>query len=130
MSPTQLDRILEVAPETARGLRHVPVSLDVFDTHFPRFPVLPGVLLLGGLFELAAALLEKRLGGTWTAAGAERVRFLHVVQPGDTVLFGVSLLELAPESALLEGAVDVDGRRVATVARLALNGARPAPPAP
>jgi len=120
VKPDQLDRTLEVQPDSARGLRHVPASLDVFDTHFPLFPVLPGVLLLGGLFELAAVLLQERAGGRWDAASAERVRFHRFVQPGDTVELRVTVVQFAPDRAELEGTGEVDGRRVASVARLVL----------
>jgi len=53
-----LDRVLELEPRTrARGLRNVPSTLDVFDSHFPRFPVLPGVVVLDSLAELARLVL-------------------------------------------------------------------------
>ncbi len=43
-----------------RRIRNVPNTLAIFDSHFPRFPVLPGVLILGSLGELAGVLLEER----------------------------------------------------------------------
>ena len=72
---TTLDRVLEIDPEKqARAIRNVPNTLAIFDSHFPRFPVLPGVLMLGSLAELSARLLEKKAGGRWRLAGADQVR--------------------------------------------------------
>ena len=49
---TRLDKLVEHEPgRRAVGVRHVPNTLDVFDTHFPRFPVLPGVLIIDDLTD-------------------------------------------------------------------------------
>ena len=43
---TTLDRIVSVEPgKSAEAIRNVPNTLAIFDSHFPRFPVLPGVLM-------------------------------------------------------------------------------------
>ena len=47
-----------------------PNTLAIFDSHFPRFPVLPGVLMLGSLGALCGELLEKRDGQALAAAPA------------------------------------------------------------
>ena len=65
---TTLDRILEIDPEKgAKALRNVPNTLSIFDSHFPRFNVLPGVLIYAyaisnfRLFSLQTALDQFRL---------------------------------------------------------------------
>jgi 3-hydroxyacyl-[acyl-carrier-protein] dehydratase len=116
---TTLDRVLEIDPEKqARAIRNVPNTLAIFDSHFPRFPVLPGVLMLGSLAELAARLLEKKAGGRWRLAGADQVRFRHFVQPGDQMQLSVELKEFSAGAAVLSASIRVDDRVVATARKL------------
>ena len=69
---TGVDRVTELVPGvSARGVRGVGGTMDLLDDHFPDFPVLPGVLLLGPLAELAAIVeaASLRPGGAGAAAG-------------------------------------------------------------
>ena len=116
---TTLDRIVSVEPgKQAVALRNVPNTLSIFDSHFPRFPVTPGVLILGSLGTLAAHLLEEETGKTWKLAGADRVGFRHFVQPGDQMELTVSLKERTDEEATLSGEVKVDGKVVTRARKL------------
>ena len=114
---TTLDRIVRVTDDEAEAIRNVPNTLAIFDSHFPRFPVLPGVLILGSLGSLCGELLERRTGRAWRPAGAERVAFRHFVQPGDQLVFTVKLTDLSDTEAAFAGEVAVDGK-VVTRARL------------
>ena len=116
---TTLDRIVSVEPgKQAVALRNVPNTLSIFDSHFPRFPVTPGVLILGSLGTLAAHLLEEETGKRWKLAGADRVGFRHFVQPGDQMELTVSLKDRTDEEATLSGEVKVDGKVVTRARKL------------
>ena len=116
---TTLDRVTSVEPgKRATAMRNVPNTLAIFETHFPRFPVLPGVLILGTLGELAAHLLEQESGGAWRLKGAERVAFRRFVQPGDQLELSVELIDRSAEEATLSGQVTVDGTLVTRARRL------------
>jgi 3-hydroxymyristoyl/3-hydroxydecanoyl-(acyl carrier protein) dehydratase len=105
-----IDRILEVGPgEYAVAIVNVPNTLTVFDTHFPRFPVLPGVLLLDAMGEVAR--LVARVGRQRAVHGA---RFRHYVRPGDQVRITVH----ATDHGAFVAVAEVDGRKVATVRSL------------
>ncbi len=70
-----LDRIVSVEPGTgAVALRNVPNTLSIFDSHFPRFHVLPGVLILGSLGALGALLLEQETEQPWRLVGGRQGR--------------------------------------------------------
>lgn len=115
---TSLDRIVTLEPgKPAVGLRNVANTLSIFDSHFPRFPVLPGVIILGTMGELAGLLLAEQTGDQWRLAGAERVRYRHFVRPGDQMEVVVDLKELSDEAASFSGDAKVDGKSV-TTARL------------
>jgi 3-hydroxyacyl-[acyl-carrier-protein] dehydratase len=116
---TGLDGIVSVEPgKEALGFRNVPNTLAIFDSHFPRFHVLPGVLILGSMGTLAAHLLEQETGKTWRLAGAGQVGYRHFVQPGDQMEISVSLKERTDESATLSGEVKVDGKLVTRARQL------------
>lgn len=116
---TAVDRVLEVEPGVrARAIRNVPNTLAIFDSHFPRFPVLPGVLILGSLGVLAAELLEADGGTRWRLAGANQVGFRHFVGPGDQMELTVELKERSDEAAVLSGDVKVEGKLVTRARRL------------
>jgi 3-hydroxyacyl-[acyl-carrier-protein] dehydratase len=116
---TTIDKVLEMDPEKgARGLRNVPNTLDIFDSHFPRFPVLPGVLILGSLGELAARHLELRTGQRWRLARAGTIQFRLFVQPGDQMLLAVDLKDFSPTSALYSASVKVNDKPVTVVRKL------------
>jgi 3-hydroxyacyl-[acyl-carrier-protein] dehydratase len=118
---TTLDRIVSVEPGvSASAIRNVPNTLAIFDSHFPRFHVLPGVLILGSLGELAAHLLAEETGDEWRLAGAGQVGFRHFVQPGDQLELTVQLKERTDESATLSGDVKVDGKLVTRARNLRL----------
>ena len=82
--------------DDAEAIRNVPNTLAIFDSHFPRFPVLPGVLILGSLGRSRRAAAAPD-GQAWRLAGAERVGFRHFVQPGDQLVFTVTLKELTDD---------------------------------
>lgn len=118
---TTLDRVLSVEPgASATAIRNVPNTLAIFDSHFPRFHVLPGVFILGSLGALAARLLEEDTSRAWRLAGAGQVGFRHFVQPGDQLELTVTLKSRTDDSAELSGEVKVDGKVVTRARRLTL----------
>jgi 3-hydroxyacyl-[acyl-carrier-protein] dehydratase len=114
-----LDRIVSVeVGQTATAVRNVPNTLAIFDSHFPRFNVLPGVLILGSLGALAGELLERETGTPWRLIGADRVGFRHFVQPGDQLELSVTLKDRSDTGAVLTGEASVDGRVVTRARKL------------
>lgn len=112
------DRLLEVVVgERAAAVRNVPATLTCFTDHFPRHPVLPGVLLL----ESMAALARSAAGpGTWRLAAVRGVRFKHFVGPGDQVRLTVEVTAHGPHRTECRATARAGGRVVATARVLAL----------
>lgn len=113
-----LDRVLEVEPG-ARGaaVRNVTSTMSILDTHFPRMPVLPGVLLLGDMVAVAALVAP---GGGWELGSARRVRFRRFVRPGDQVVIEVRVIGVEEDRVLVRATARVDGAVVATARELVL----------
>jgi 3-hydroxyacyl-[acyl-carrier-protein] dehydratase len=115
---TTLDRVVRVDEDEAEAIRNVPNTLAIFDTHFPRFHVLPGVLMLGSLGVLCGELLEQRTGKRWRLKGADRVGFRSFVQPGDQLVLTVKLKDLGDGEATLTGEASVGDKLVLRARKL------------
>jgi 3-hydroxyacyl-[acyl-carrier-protein] dehydratase len=112
------DRMLELEPgKRARAIRNVPMTLAIFDSHFPRQETMPGVLILGTMGKVAKALLEHD-GGVWRLAGAGALGFRHWVGPGDTMEIAVTLKSRDEHEAILTSEVKVDGKLVTRARKL------------
>lgn len=114
-----IDRVLSVNGVEGRAVRNVPNTLTVLATHFPRFPVLPGVMILDSVVELATCVA----GRGWQLDRAERLTFRHFVRPGDQMEIVVRILERSPEVVAVSGNVSVAGRSVMTARRIELTRA-------
>jgi 3-hydroxyacyl-[acyl-carrier-protein] dehydratase len=84
----------------AEGIKNVALSEDFFDDHFPRRPVMPGVLILEGMAQLAGLLLEASLKQQYDKNAKavltvlERVKFRAMVRPGDSLVYQAEVLSL------------------------------------
>ncbi len=118
---TALDRVLQLQPG-ARGVavKNVPSTLSIFDSHFPRFPVLPGVLLLQAMTRLSAHVAG---GAGWRLRAAHRIRFRRFVQPGDQVVITAEVTASTNEVIELTATARIADSIVATAGRLILERA-------
>lgn len=93
-----LDRVLELEKHKyIRALKNVTINEHFFAGHFPRRPVMPGVLMLEALAQAAAVLSFESSGQlpddrtVYYFAGIDGARFKRVVEPGDQLLLNVDL---------------------------------------
>ena len=91
-----VDRIIEYAPgEKAVGLKNVSVNEPFFQGHFPRRPIMPGVLIVEALAQVGGIVLMKMpdaVGRLALFAGIDGVRFRRQVLPGDQLILKAELL--------------------------------------
>ena len=93
-----IDRITHwEAGRTAEATKNVALSEDFFDDHFPRRPVMPGVLIIEALAQAAAILSFKTEGkksddkSVYYFVGIDNARFKKPVLPGDQLLLDVAI---------------------------------------
>jgi 3-hydroxyacyl-[acyl-carrier-protein] dehydratase len=112
-----VDRIIALDPgRTIETLKNVSATEDVFDDHFPGYPILPGALVVES-FEQASQMLIgmthdfTRVG---RLRGLQRGAFRHFVRPGDQLR--VRCVRTAGDDAAwtVNATAEVDGRRVAS----------------
>ena len=93
-----IDRVIELEVDKhAVGLKNVTINEPYFQGHFPRQPVMPGVLIIEAMAQTAAVLVVETLEGA--AAGklvyfmsVDDARFRKPVFPGDTLHIRVEKL--------------------------------------
>lgn len=91
-----VDRIVDyVENESAVGLKNVSFNEPHFQGHFPRMPVMPGVLIVEAMAQTSAILVVQSLGKE--AEGKlvyfmtiDNARFRKPVTPGDTMYIHVT----------------------------------------
>ncbi len=95
-----------VMGEEATGVVCFDPALPLFEDHFPRFPVVPGVLLLESLAQLSGKLIGytvRKQRGDWPfpiISMMNNVKFRRFVKPGDTLEMYTELTSLRDEMAV------------------------------
>ena len=97
---------------------HYKVRGDEFflQGHFPGYPVVPGVVVCEIMAQSCTLILgEKLKGHTPFYAGLDKVRFKHMVRPGDTI-------EVTAKPIAIRGALYVIGAQATVDGHLACKG--------
>lgn len=108
----------------AEATKNVALSEDFFDDHFPRRPVMPGVLMIEGMAQLAGLLLEASLkqqqdrDAKAVLTVLERTKFRELVRPGDTLTYRAEVMSVNASGGKAAAEASVGGRTVATTAML------------
>ncbi len=87
-----------------------------FQGHYPRFPLVPGVILCECAMQAGGLLLASRLGnaaGVPVATRMDQVRFRRMVRPGETVEIEVQLRDQVSQAFYLEARVRCEGKLAA-----------------
>lgn len=90
-----IDHITEYKPdESIRGIKNVAMSEDFLEFHFPKNPIMPGVMLLEALVQLGGWLQAASSGfNTWLLVSRVRKsNFYSFAMPGDQVELEVQVI--------------------------------------
>ena len=111
-----VDRVLELDHgKRIKALKNVTVNEPYFVGHFPRRPVMPGVMMLEALAQTAALLSFDALGAKaedntlYYFAGIDSARFKRPVEPGDQVILDVTLDRMKSNIFKFHARASVDG---------------------
>lgn len=119
-----VDRIVEMEPGVyAQGIKNVTANEPFLTGHFPGQPIMPGVLLLEAMAQVAAiALLSKEefRKKEVLLGGIEKARFRHPVHPGDQLVIMSQLISTHENAGVCQCTVHVEGELVASAQLLAV----------
>jgi 3-hydroxyacyl-[acyl-carrier-protein] dehydratase len=124
-----LDRIVHLEPGVRlTAVKTLRADEDYLKDHFPRFPVMPGVLMLEAMFQAAMWLVrasEDFANSVVLLKEVRSVKFADFVEPGETLQVEAEILKREPQIHLIKtqgtvnGQVAVGGRLVLERFRLA-----------
>lgn len=119
-----VDRIIDYeAGQTITGMKNVSMGEPFFQGHFPGEPVMPGVLILEGMAQVASVLayltIDAVKGKLVYFAGLDNVRFRQVVYPGDQLIFKLELIKQKRNIIKMDGKAYVDNKLVTEAQLLA-----------
>lgn len=110
-----IDRIVEwKAGEKIRGIKNIAMSEDFLEYHFPRNPVMPGVLLLEALSQLTGWLeaASSDFGSWFLITKVRSCKFYGFSLPGDQIELTVERSREAGQGELVfVGTAMADGKR-------------------
>ena len=111
-----VDRVIEMEEgKSITGYKNVTINEEFFNGHFPKEPVMPGVLILEAIAQVGAiAILSKEefKGKIPLFAGADKVRFRQKVVPGDRLELSCEIVKLRGPVGIGKGIAKVDGKKV------------------
>ena len=113
-----VDRILEIEGEKRIvGLKNVTINEPFFQGHFPGAPVMPGVLILECMAQVAGVMIYRDLPDKHKKliyfTGIENAKFRRPVLPGDQLRVEMQLLNRRTNFGKMNGQATVDGKLVA-----------------
>lgn len=113
-----IDRVLELVPnEKIVGIKNVTMNEPFFQGHFPRNPVMPGVLIVEAMAQVAGVLAFKSgMEGTDVLfLSIEKAKFRRPIIPGDQIRFEVNVVHRRGGVWKFSGTAKVD-EKIATEA--------------
>ena len=112
-----VDKIISLTPgESIRCQRTWPADLEIFEDHFPGFPVVPGVLLTEMMGQAAGLCLSSRKDDASSAMliQIKNAAFRDWVKPGELLDIEAEIMSLQPKLARIKARTKRDGALVAS----------------
>ena len=107
-----VDRVTRIAGNQITALKNVTINEPIFQGHFPGHPILPGVLQLEAIAQVAGILMMRQAENAGKVAyfmSAESVKWRKPVRPGDTLIIDVELTKARGKIGRAKGACRVEG---------------------
>ena len=117
-----VDRIISCTDDCIITEKDISPDLDILQGHYPRNPIMPGVILCEAIFQSGALLMAK--GKLFLSSGIKHLpvltrivgaKFKKQVLPGETVQIRVTLKESISTAYFFHGVLKVSGKVAVTV---------------
>ncbi|MBI3802828.1 MAG: 3-hydroxyacyl-ACP dehydratase FabZ [Nitrospirae bacterium] len=122
-----VDRIIEIEPgKRIVGFKNVTINEPFFQGHFPKHPIMPGVLIIESMAQVGGVLAFKSAKGSEGQLvfflGIDKAKFRKPVYPGDQLRIEVEVIQERPPFWKLKGMAYVDGKLAAEAELKAMLG--------
>ncbi|HTI72705.1 MAG TPA: UDP-3-O-acyl-N-acetylglucosamine deacetylase [Candidatus Limnocylindria bacterium] len=110
-----VDRVTKIDGNKITALKNVTVGESHFAGHFPDHPIMPGVLQLEAIAQVAGILMMRQAENAGKLAyfmSAEDVKWRKPVRPGDTLIIDVEMTKLRGKIGKAKGVCSVAGDTV------------------
>ena len=110
-----VDKVSKIDGNNITGVKNVSINEPFFQGHFPGHPIMPGVLQLEAIAQVAGILMLKQIENAGKIAyfmAAENVKWRKPVRPGDTLVIDVELTKARGKIGKAKGVCSVDGETV------------------
>jgi UDP-3-O-[3-hydroxymyristoyl] N-acetylglucosamine deacetylase/3-hydroxyacyl-[acyl-carrier-protein] dehydratase len=112
-----IDRVIELDGfQRAVAIKNVTINEPFFQGHWPGQPIMPGVLQLEAMAQLAGVLLLRKLENTGKLAvlwSIDKVKLRGAVTPGDQLRIEVDTIRAKPQVGHVRARCKVAGKLVA-----------------
>ncbi|BBE30523.1 3-hydroxyacyl-[acyl-carrier-protein] dehydratase FabZ [Tepiditoga spiralis] len=107
-----VDKVLSIEENKIIALKNVTINEPFFQGHFPKYPIMPGVLQIEGLAQTAGLLFMKDLKEDVVPLfiGIDKCRFKKEVRPGDTITYELEVMAEKAGVYKLKGIVKCEGK--------------------
>jgi 3-hydroxyacyl-[acyl-carrier-protein] dehydratase len=108
-----VDRIIDLQPgESITGIKNVTFNEPFFQGHFPGQPIMPGVLIIEAMAQVAgiAAFSSGMEGKAVYFMSIEKAKFRRPVVPGDQLRLEIKVLQQRGNVWKFSGAATVEGK--------------------
>jgi 3-hydroxymyristoyl/3-hydroxydecanoyl-(acyl carrier protein) dehydratase len=112
-----VDRIVELeSGKRATGIKNVTMSENFLAYHFPDMPIMPGLLIVEALVQLADWIIREDTGFTRMGlpVAFDPVKFRRMVRPGDQLRLEASILSRDESQAEIRAMAYCEGSLVTT----------------
>ncbi|MSU20901.1 MAG: bifunctional UDP-3-O-[3-hydroxymyristoyl] N-acetylglucosamine deacetylase/3-hydroxyacyl-ACP dehydratase [Pedosphaera sp.] len=107
-----VDKVMKIEGNKIAALKNVSINESYFQGHFPNHPIMPGVLQLEAIAQVAGILMLKQAENSGKIAyfmSAESVKWRKPVRPGDQLVIEVELTKSRGKIGKAKGTCSVDG---------------------
>ena len=109
-----IDKICECTPGvSAKAVKIFPHTEEFFQDHFPGMPIVPGVLQIEMIAQLAGKCIAMSLRDILPVLGSVKSsKFYHNIKPDDKCVIVVSVTKVSGAYSMAEGHIEVEGKKM------------------
>ena len=119
-----VDRVIDIKEgESIRAIKNVTINEPFFQGHFPHQPIMPGVLQVEAMAQVAgiyALKINNIENSSVYFLSIDNAKFRHPVVPGDQLIIHITILSCKSNRIRFEGKITVNDKVVSEATMFAM----------